>query len=39
MTTSTRREAPVSRNIYVLAHMRRAASPLGVMRHYGQVRV
>ena len=24
---------------YVLAHVRRAASPLGVMRHYGRVRV
>ena len=24
---------------YVLAHVRRAASPLGVMRHYGRVRI
>ena len=24
---------------YVLVHVRRAASPLGVMRHYGRVRV
>ena len=36
---SASRAALVSRSFYVLAHVRRAASPLGAMRRYGRVRV